>query len=336
MAHQRRAASESSASRALQSAAPIVDHADINQPGGPVLVEDGGMLLSMTGFGEAQHQDDGVSVAVEARTVNSRFFKLSTRVTEGYTLLEPQIEAVVRRRVRRGAVQVNVRVDRRQRADDYRIDAEVLNRYRKQLDVLQRDWGTSEPIPLGSLLQLPGVVDDAPENTAAATDDWPLIETTVTAALDGLDRMRREEGRAMADDLRENCRVATESLEQITRRAPATVEEYRERLRQRLAKALAEMDVELDPSDVIREVALFADRCDISEEIVRLRTHLEQFVAVMDRDDSNGRKLEFLTQEMLRETNTIGSKANDVEIAQSVIEIKTAIERIREMIQNIE
>ena len=140
----------------------------------------------------------------------------------------------------------------------------------------------------------------------------------------------------MAADLVTNCRLAATSLDQIERRAPLAVEEYRKRLFDRLKRTLAELDVALEAGEVIKEVSLFADRSDISEEIVRLRSHLEQFQASMDLPDSAGRKLDFLTQEMFREANTIGSKANDVEIARCVIEIKTAIERIREMIQNVE
>ena len=185
-------------------------------------------------------------------------------------------------------------------------------------------------------MPLPGVVDDASGEAVDATADWPVIQRTVQAALENLGRMRGEEGRAMAVDLAANCRAAAASLDQIERRAPVVIEEYRNRLFERLKRTLAELDVALEPADVIKEVSLFADRSDISEEIVRLRSHLEQFQATMELPESSGRKLDFLTQEMFREANTIGSKANDVEIARHVIEIKTAIERIREMIQNIE
>jgi uncharacterized protein (TIGR00255 family) len=148
--------------------------------------------------------------------------------------------------------------------------------------------------------------------------------------------MRREEGLAMATDLAANCRAAVASLDRVERRAPLVIDEYRSRLFDRLKRTLAELNVVLQPADVIKEVGLFADRSDISEEIVRLRSHLEQFQATMALPESSGRKLDFLTQEMFREANTIGSKANDVEIAKHVIEIKTSIERIREMIQNVE
>ncbi len=294
------------------------------------------MLLSMTGFGEAHCRQDDVSVVVEVRTINNRFFKLSVRTGEGYGSLESQIEAVVRRGIRRGTVQVNIRVDRSGSAEDYKINAEVLDRYRRQLDSLQAQWHTAAPVGLDALLSLPGVVDDKSISTIDAQADWPVITRTLDSALENLARMRAEEGRAMAADLKDNCHTAAESLRNIEQRAPMVVDAYRERLVERLKKTLSEYDVVLDPADVIREVSLFADRGDISEEIVRLRSHLEQFDAMLELPESSGRKIEFLTQEMLRETNTIGSKANDIEIARHVIEIKAALERIREMIQNIE
>lgn len=294
------------------------------------------MLQSMTGFGEAHSRQDGLAVAVEIRTINNRFFKLSVRTSEGYASLEPQIEALVRNSIHRGTIQINVRVDRKRSPDDYRINVDVLDRYRRQLESLQQLWDIARPLSLEALLPLPGVVDDASGQAVDATEDWPVIEATVQAALESLGRMRGEEGRAMGADLMVNCRAAAASLDQIERRAPLVVEDYRNRLFDRLKRTLADLNVSLEPADVIKEVSVFADRSDISEEIVRLRSHLEQFQATMDVPESAGRKLDFLTQEMFRETNTIGSKANDVEIARSVIEIKTAIERIREMIQNIE
>jgi uncharacterized protein (TIGR00255 family) len=292
----------------------------------------------MTGFGEAHHQQDGLAVAVEIRAINNRYFKLSVRSTEGYACLEPLVENALRNEIHRGTVQVNLRIDRKRSADSYCINVDVLERYRRQLADLLRTWKkdpTAEP-SLEAILPLPGVVDDAAAETVDAMADWPVIQCALQAAVANLGRMRAEEGRAMAVDLAANCRAVAASLEKIERRAPLVVEEYRNRLLDRLQRTLAQLDVVLQPSDIIKEVGLFADRSDISEEIVRLRSHIEQFLATMELPESSGRKLDFLTQEMFRETNTIGSKANDVEIARHVIEIKTAIERIREMIQNIE
>lgn len=291
----------------------------------------------MTGFGESHAQENGLAVAVEIRTINNRFFKLSVRTSEGYAALEPMVEAVIRQTIHRGTVQANIWVDRRPSPEDYRINVDILERYRQQLLGEMSRWqsGRQDP-PLETLLALPGVVDDASAKVTEALDDWPLIERTLNGALGNLTRMRGEEGRAMAADLTANCRAVAASLDQVDRRAPLVVEDYRNRLYERLKKVFSELQVSLDPTDLIKEVGLFADRSDISEEIVRLRSHLDQFATTMAGNESAGRKLDFLTQEMFREANTIGSKANDVEIARHVIEIKTAIERIREMIQNVE
>jgi uncharacterized protein (TIGR00255 family) len=275
-------------------------------------------------------------VAVEVRTINSRYFKLAVRINEGYGALEPAIEEIVRKTVRRGTIQVNVRIDRAFSPTDFKINTDVLERYRSQLEPLKQQWNRSEPVALESLLMLPGVVDESALGRIDAAADWPLIGPAVEAALENLAHMRIEEGRAMAVDLQANCQMATSVLGAIQCRAPLVVEAGRTRIEERLKRILAEFEVTLNPSDVIKEVSLMADRGDISEEIVRLRSHLDQFATIMELPDSSGRKLEFLIQEMFREANTIGSKASDVEIARHVIEIKAAIERMREMIQNIE
>jgi uncharacterized protein (TIGR00255 family) len=290
----------------------------------------------MTGFGEARCQCDGSAVSVEVRTINSRYLKLSTRISEGYASLESQIEAIVRDRVRRATIQVNVRIDRKHSLEDYKINVDVLDGYRRQLLALNREWNLADQVALSSLLLLPGVVDEAPAAQCDPAREWPAVQKTLETALANLDQMRREEGRTMAADLLANCRAAAASLAEIERRAPLVVESYRDRLADRLKRTLAELDIALDPRDIIKEVSLFADRSDISEEIVRLRSHCEQFEAIVASPESSGRKLDFLTQEMIREANTIGSKASDVEISRQVIEIKSAVERIREMIQNVE
>jgi uncharacterized protein (TIGR00255 family) len=289
----------------------------------------------MTGHGEAQCQQNGTTVAVEVRTINNRYFKLSVRGGEGTSSLEPKIEGVVRKSIRRGTVQVSLKIDREFSPEDYRINEAVLRSYRQQLESLQDD-SDKRAISLDALLTLPGVVDEQGTTRADLESEWPIIEQTVSDALNNLNSMRTDEGRAMGEDLAANCATIAAELDQIAERAPLVADGYRRRLEERLNNWLAEHDVKVEQSDLVREVGVFADRCDISEEIVRLRSHLEQFDTMMKADESNGRKLEFLTQEMFRETNTIGSKANDAEIARHVIEIKAAIERMREMIQNVE
>ena len=294
------------------------------------------MLLSMTGHGEAQRQQDGVVVAAEVRTVNNRFLKVSIRASDGYSSLEPQIEATVRRHIRRGSVTVNVRLDRQPSPDDFHLNEVVLTGYYEQLKAVCDKVNLPDSIRLESLLALPGVVSETGAGAADTDAMWPLAEQALVAALENLSRMRTDEGHAMARDLHANCDVISQQLAKIEVQAPLVVDSYRKRLTERLNKLLDEYEVSIEPADIVREVGVFADRGDISEEVVRLRSHLEQFETIARSEESAGRKLEFVIQEMLRETNTIGSKANDAEIAVYVVEIKTAIERMREMIQNVE
>lgn len=294
------------------------------------------MLLSMTGFGEARQQENGLGIGVEIRTINSRYFKLTVRCGDGFPALETQIETLVRDRIKRGTVQVSIRIEREASADDYSINQEVVASYRRQLQALASVDKTAAAVPLEALLQLPGAVDEHRVATRGTDDEWKTIATVVEAAMANLQKMRAEEGRAMAADLKVNCQTIIAELGKIAQRSPLVVDSYRARLEERINKALADFDVTLNPGDLIREISVYAERSDISEEIVRLRSHLEQFETIMKKEDTAGRKLEFLTQEMFRETNTIGSKSTDLDIARHVIEIKTAIERIREMIQNVE
>ena len=294
------------------------------------------MLLSMTGYGEAQRHDGGVAIAVEVRAINSRYFKMNVRTSEGFGTFETLIDANVRKHIKRGTIQIGVRIDREPSPDDYQINEQVLTGYRQQLDGLGKELGGSESVGLDTLLSLPGVVKEVSGDSARAMEYWPLVEATLIQAMDMVSKMRAEEGRAMAANLQSNCSGITQQVKYIEQRAGIVVDNYRGRLAERLQKLLNDYEVQVESVDVIREVGIFAERCDISEEIVRIRSHLDQFDSVMQNQESSGRKLEFLTQELFRETNTIGSKANDSEIARHVIEIKAAIERMREMIQNVE
>jgi uncharacterized protein (TIGR00255 family) len=288
----------------------------------------------MTGFGEAHRKDASLAVSAEVRTINSRYFKLVVRAGEGYSAFEPLIENLVRQQIKRGTVQVSLRIDRLG-TSDYRLNADVLDGYLEQLDEFSKRWKLKGPVAIEPLLGLPGVVDQNADH-ADTSAQWPLVRDVLQEAMDRMAAMRADEGGAMAADLAANSKVIAEALDAIERRAPLVAEAYRARLAERVAKTLADYEVTLQPGDLIREVSIYAERSDISEEIVRLRSHLEQFESTLALPQSSGRTLEFVTQEMFRETNTIGSKANDVEISRHVIEIKAAIERIREMIQNVE
>jgi uncharacterized protein (TIGR00255 family) len=294
------------------------------------------LLASMTGFGDARGQAAGLSVHVEVRTINNRHFKLGYRSSDGYASLEPEVENVVRQAMRRGTVQVNLRVDRQASAENYRINAAVVENYRAQLAAISGTGKSSEKVSLDTLLQLPGAIDEGYRTNIEPQEDWPAIKPVLEEALAAVNKMRLDEGQALFKDLTENGQLVETFLAKVAERAPAVADSYRDRLAQRVNKALAELSVTLDPVDLLREVSLFIDRSDISEEAVRLRSHLQQFSEALQLEESAGRKLEFIVQEMGREVNTIGSKANDAEISRYVVEIKSALERIREQIQNVE
>src|SRR5262249_22539417 len=189
---------------------------------------------------------------------------------------------------------------------------------------------------LTQALALPGVVAEAASLPLKMEGEWPLIERVLEEAVGRLNAMRQEEGRAMAQELLGLLEQMAAHLARIRELAPGVAETFRDRLLERVRSLLAELDVQIDRSDLIKEVSIFAERSDITEEVVRLASHLDQFRDVINEPESAGRKLEFLTQEMFREANTIGSKAGDVEISRHVVEIKAALERIRELVQNIE
>jgi len=296
------------------------------------------VLLSMTGFGEARYQSDALSLSVELRALNNRYLKVSVRAADPYHLLEPEFEKVVRRVVRRGTLQIHFRCEREAAATDFRINATALTSYLKQIEAVRGELGLEHrgDVLLAQVLALPGVVPEPGSLTAHLEEDWPVIERTLQAALDKLQVMRREEGRAMAQELLAHRDTIAAHLERIRARIPQVTTAFRDRLYERVRLLLGELDVQLDRNDLIKEVSIFAERSDIAEEVVRLASHLGQFQVMMNDKESPGRKLEFLTQEMFREANTIGSKAGDVEMSREVVEIKATLEKIRELVQNVE
>ncbi len=289
----------------------------------------------MTGFGEARFQDPKWSIQVEVRTVNNRHLKLSSKLSEPYSALEAELEQLVRERLRRGAVQVTVRIDRPRRAEDYRLNMVALTSYRDQLQQLE-DTGRERTSSLAALLSLPGVVEELRPAECDLHGDWPEIARVVGQALDSLETVRAREGQVMADELKALGQAVQGHLGRIADRGPLVVQAHQRRLVERISALVQDQGVTVDPDDLIREVAILADRSDISEEIVRLRAHLAQYDEILRDSESAGRKLEFVIQEMGREINTVGSKASDVEISRSVVEVKALLEKVRELIQNVE
>ena len=294
------------------------------------------MLLSMTGFGESQKNQDGLRVHVEIKTVNNRFFKLSLHISEGYSLLESQIDSLLHQSIKRGTVQLNVNVVKEFSSDCISFNASAMDAYWTELSAWAKKAGVGAIQP-ESLLTLPGVIENANSNKESNLEnDWLVIQSAISEAAEKLYAMRQREGEAMRRDLSANISEIRSYLEEIRALAPNVPKNYASKLTERINAILEEQGVEIDSKDIVREVAIFTDKCDISEEIVRLSCHLDQFDALLESSNAEGRKLDFLTQEMNRETNTIGSKANDLEIARRVIDIKAVIEKIREMVQNVE
>ncbi len=296
------------------------------------------MLFSMTGYGEATYQSDALNLAIELRAVNNRYLKVSLRAAEPYNLLEPEFEKVIRRTVKRGTIQVHLRCQRQSSPQDFQINSTALRSYLQQLRSLAEETGLSASgvSLLGPVLTLPGVVPEPATAAFSLEEEWPVIERVLVQALDRLQTMRQEEGQAMAQELLQLRDQIARELDHIRQRIPIVAVAYRDRLLERVRALMNELDVQIDRSDLIKEVSIFAERSDIAEEVVRLASHLGQFQEIVNEPESAGRKLEFLTQEMFRETNTIGSKASDVEISQHVVEIKGALEKIRELVQNVE
>ncbi|MBI1346430.1 YicC family protein [bacterium] len=292
----------------------------------------------MTGFGEARDQVAGVHVTAELRSVNHRQFKLSLRCPEPWSRFEPEIERTLREQITRGAVSLALRVDREASEKSTRINPVTLSLYWRQLQTCAQQLGAPTPQDLTAVAQLPGVIDSGEGVPADPEAVGPDLLKLIRLALTSYQEFRHREGAAMQADLLAQLQSIRENVTLIAEQAPEVISEYRAKLQQRIQEAFAQaqLDSTITPSDLIREVALFTDRTDISEELVRLRSHLDQFERMISSQESAGRKLDFLCQELFREANTIGSKANHIGISHAAVDIKTAIERMREVVQNVE
>lgn len=290
----------------------------------------------MTGYGDARQVVDDVAYHVEVRAVNNRYLKLNSRLPDAFAGLEPAVEKIVRETISRGTIAVTIKRRGVQAGSDIVFQQDVLRAYLEQWDRLRESLTQLPVLAAGDLLQLSGVLAEPEDDTFDSDEEWKRAEPVLREALSKFDAFRHQEGRSMADDLRSQCQKIQEQLKVIAERAPQVVTQYRDRILDRVRNLLEDADVDLQAADVIREVSLFSDRCDINEEIIRLESHLQQFEKFISSEQSEGKRLDFLSQELNREVNTIGSKANDVEIAHCVVEMKSAVEKMREVLQNVE
>jgi uncharacterized protein (TIGR00255 family) len=293
------------------------------------------VLLSMTGFGNASAQNDLFTTSVEIKTVNNRFLKVSMRLPEVLIALESEIEKTIRSKVSRGTVTGNIRFTPIGQSARYRLVPDVVAGYLKQIEQMQAN-GINVPDWSDSMMTLPGVVADELSESVDVQEQWPFVKAALQQALGSLGEFRDREGESMLGDLTENCTEVSTHLEKVVERAPLVVSAYRDKIKVRVNDMLGNSGVSVEEENLIREVAIFADRCDINEEITRLKCHIDEFVKVMNANKSQGKKLDFLSQEMYREVNTMGSKANDIEISHHVVDMKAAVEKMREILQNVE
>ena len=291
----------------------------------------------MTGQGQGRRPYDQTDITVEVRAVNNRFLKIQTRVSEAILGLEPQIESVVKQALRRGSLQIGVFLSGKIAISDYCLQEAVLEAYFHQCTALAAKLGAASGVTVAGLLQLPGVVSENGGRLSEVDEDLATaVLATVTDALGCLNRMRLAEGQSMGSELVQQLVKLRELTGLIEQRAPKVIEEYKHRLHARLAQSLAEIGGQIQETDLVREILVMADKADVREEVVRLRSHFLQFQSLLDDPCSQGRKLDFLIQEIFREVNTIGSKAGDAEITQRVVDMKSIIEQMRELVQNVE
>ncbi len=294
----------------------------------------------MTGYGDASTQADGVHYAVELRSLNNKYFKCSVRLPDELAGLEAELEARLRKRVFRGSFTLTVKFKVSDTLAASRVNDAAILAYLEHLETLHaKIQDRAVQIDLTQLLALPGVLQPAQDDASLQAKSRPVIGKMLDEAIDRLSAMRETEGKALADDLLVHLAVVMDRMGQIAGRAPLVIEEYHQRLRARMDELLAKAELKADEASLIREVAIFAERADINEEISRMSGHVSQFQEIIadgTGTEAVGRTLDFLTQEMLREANTIGSKSNDAQISRAMVESKSAIDRIKEQVQNVE
>ena len=299
------------------------------------------MLKSMTGFGRGQYEDENFSVTVEMKTVNHRYNEVAIRLPRFLNPLEDKIRKTILKTVNRGRIDVFINADYTSSENcTLKVDKNLAAAYHRALQEVGSAIGLEE-LTLNSAQEVMYLsrcqdVINVKEGFFDVETVWPKVEQAVAEALKNLVAMRETEGGNIYGDFIYRADLIAEKLTQIEARSPMVVEEYQAKLTDRLNNLLSDHNITVEPERLLQEVAIFADRASITEEIVRLKSHIKQFKNIINSDQPVGRKLDFLIQEFNREANTIASKANDYTLAQIVVEIKAEIEKIREQIQNIE
>ena len=294
------------------------------------------MINSMTGYGDAEGRLNGVTYAVEIRSVNNRYFKSRIKLPDSVAFLEEDIERLLREELSRGMVNYVLELRNVSANALFDMDKAALQSVMQRLSKLTCSTDVKCTIDVGHLLFLPGMLKPVSPDEKLAEQVREKVLSITQEALEKVKKMRSAEGTALAADLDTHCQAIKRDLERIRNHSETMPKEYTKRLKKRVDELLANGKLKLDETTLAREVAILADRSDISEEIARLDSHLEQFAKSCRANDQAGRRLDFIGQEMLREANTIASKASDTQIIHWVVDIKCWIDRIKEQVQNIE
>lgn len=292
------------------------------------------MVKSMTGFGRAVKELDGYVITVELKSVNHRYFEFYSRCPRQYGFIDDKIKSFVNSRVARGKIECFVGIEAlNTEAADVAVNHTLASAYVRALKELSDTYELREDYGAFSISRMQDVlvVKKAEEDEERI---WNLVKTVADEAIDRFTEMRAVEGKRMYEDVYSRSEFILDTVSFIEERSPQTVKEYNDKLIERVHEIIG--DATLDEARIIQEVAIYADKVAVAEETVRLRSHIEQLRAFLNSEEPIGRKMDFLVQEINRETNTIGSKCNDVEIARKVVDMKAEIEKIREQIQNIE
>ncbi len=292
------------------------------------------MIKSMTGFGRAVAELDGYVITVELKSVNHRYFEFSCRIPRQYGFLDDKIKSYINSKVSRGKIECFVGIDAlNTEAAEVVVNNSLASAYIKALKELEESYDLKNDYGASAISRFPDVllVKKSEEDEEAL---WKMVKSVADKALENFINMRTAEGEKLRDDIYSRGQFILDCVKYIEERSPETVKEYNDKLVERVHELIG--DVSLDEARIIQEVAIYADKVAVAEETVRLRSHIEQLNEFINSDEPVGRKMDFLVQEINREANTIGSKANDVSIARKVVDIKAEVEKIREQIQNIE
>lgn len=294
------------------------------------------MLRSMTGFGRAESKDDNAILLVEIRSVNNRFLKVSTKLPEPLLPYQERLEKILKNRLSRGSVFMEIEYKSIQETPGFYINLETLKGYYRSVEELKKELGPEGDVPLAALFSLPGICErtKSQENNAEAL--VPTLERLVDSALNELINMRTQEGKVLGEEITRSKERILKLLKVPEERAHEVVSGYRDRLRKRVSNLLKGVEVELSDNDLAREVAFFAERSDVTEEVARLKSHIGQLEDAINEEGPSGRRQEFLVQEMFREANTMGSKVTDGDMLRAIIDIKMEIEKIKEQVFNVE